>query len=287
MGKPAQTAEECIRAGRVAEALDALKEAIRNDPSDAGKRVFLFQLMCVLGQWDKAANQLNVAADLDPQVGVMAQVGRAAIASELFRRAVYAGQKTPHILGEPEAWVGLMVQAVGLSGQGHHAKAAEVRARAFEDAPAVAGRVRTSRGEEMATHEFAWIADADERLGPIVEAVIDGKFYWIPMSHIREIRMDPPSDLRDTVWAPAEFTWSNGGETMGLIPTRYPGSETSDDPALALARRTDFREVAPEIFEGVGQRMWASDAGEYAILETRLIEFDHADAPESEARAHG
>lgn len=289
MGIPAKTAEENIRAGDVAGALAALKDAIRDDPSDASKRVFLFQLMCVLGQWDKAVTQLNVASDLDPETGVMAQVARAAIAAEVFRRGVYAGERTPHILGEPAEWIGLMVQAIGLSGKGHHDKAAEVRVRAFDAAPAVAGRVRVSAGEDLSTHEFAWIADADERLGPIVEAVIDGKFYWIPMSHIRQIRMDPPADLRDTVWAPAEFEWINGGETVGLIPTRYPGSESSEDPAIALARKTEFREIAPEVFEGIGQRMWASDEGEYAILETRLVEIDHPALPEAEngAREHG
>jgi len=289
MGTPAKTAEEKIRAGDVAGALDALKDAIRNDPADASKRVFLFQLMCVLGQWDKAVTQLNVASDLDPETGVMAQVAHAAIGAEVFRAAVYAGRRTPHILGEPAEWIGLMVQAIGLTGQGHHDKAAEVRARAFEEAPAVAGRVRVSGGEEMTTHEFSWIADADERLGPIVEAVIDGKFYWIPMSHIRQIRMDPPADLRDTVWAAAEFMWINGGETVGLIPTRYPGSESSADPAVLLARKTEFNEVAPEVYQGIGQRMWASDEGEYAVLETRLIELDHPPLPEAEngAQEHG
>jgi type VI secretion system protein ImpE len=287
MGNPAQTAEECIGAGNIAEALDALKNAIRSDPSDSGKRVFLFQLYAVLGQWDKAVNQLSVAAELDPEAGVMAQVAHAAVACEKFREAVYAGERTPLVLGEPAEWIGWMVQAVGYAGKGQHDEAAALRAQAFEQVDTISGRVCISHGEEMATHEFEWIADADERLGPIIEAVVDGKFYWIPMSHIRQIRMDTPSDLRDVVWAPAEFTWSTGGEGVGLIPTRYPGSEKSEDNAIRLARKTEFVEVAPEVFEGLGQRMWATDAGEYAILETRSIELDQPELPGGDEGAEG
>ena len=34
---------------------------------------------------------------------------------------------------------------------------------------------------------FAWIADADMRLGPICEAVINGRYYWLPFVHIARI----------------------------------------------------------------------------------------------------
>ncbi len=283
----AHAAEELIQAGDIDGALDALKAAIRSDPSDASKRVFLFQLMCVVGEWDKAGKQLDVAADLDPETGMMAQVGRAVLGCEGFRAAVFRGEHTPLVLGEPAEWIGQMVQAAGLSAGGHFEQAAAMRADAFDAAPAVGGRLQVAEGEGVQTHEFAWVADADERLGPIVDAVIDGKYYWIPMSHIRQIRLEQPSDLRDVVWAPAEFTWINGGDAVGLIPTRYPGSESSDDNAIRLARKTDFLEVAPETFHAIGQRMWATDEGEYAMLSTRLIEIDHPPLPESESVASG
>lgn len=284
MDTPAKNAESAIRAGDVNGALDALKASIRSDPSDASKRVFLFQLLCVIGDWDKAGKQLDVAADLDAENGMMAQVGRAVLACEGFRLSVFRGEHTPLVLGEPAEWISWMVQAVGHSAKGHFEQATNLRGRAFEAAPAVGGRLTVSQGEDMQTHEFAWVADADERLGPIVEAVMDGKYYWIPMSHIRQIRLEPPSDLRDMVWAPAEFTWVNGGEAVGLIPTRYPGSEHSEDDAIRLARKTDFVEVGPETFHAIGQRMWATDEDEYAMLTTRTIEIDH---PTIEALVEG
>ncbi|KAA0214782.1 MAG: virulence protein SciE type [Leptolyngbya sp. PLA3] len=279
MGTPARSAEDMLRAGRVGDAMSALRESIRSDPSDPKKRLFLFQLNCVLGDWEKALNQLNVAAELDPGVQLMARVGRAAIQCEVFRQDVFAGRRSPLLLGEPEPWVGLMLQAVQLSGQGRHAQASELRAQAFESAPARGGTLTVSESEEGVPHRFEWLADADERLGPMIEAIVDGKYYWVPCTHIRAIYLEPPSDLRDLVWAPATFRWGNGGEMVGLIPTRYPGSERSPDGSIALARKTEFNEVAPGTFEPAGQRMWATDAGEYPLLQTRRIEIDHADGP--------
>jgi len=58
----------------------------------------------------------------------------------------------------------------------------------------------------------------------------------------------------DLVWAPAQLTWTNGGEAMGMIPTRYPGSEQAADNALRLARKTQWQPLGDEQYAGLGQR---------------------------------
>ena len=47
-------------------ALEQLKQEVRKAPRDPRLRVFLFQLFCVFGEWDRAVTQLTVAAQLDP-----------------------------------------------------------------------------------------------------------------------------------------------------------------------------------------------------------------------------
>ena len=61
----AMTAKELLQQGKLEEARKALQEEVRAKPTDAKLRVFLFQLMAVMGDWERALNQLNVAADLD------------------------------------------------------------------------------------------------------------------------------------------------------------------------------------------------------------------------------
>jgi type VI secretion system protein ImpE len=285
MATKATAAEELIRQGKPAEAMASLKEAIRQDPSDAAKRVFLFQLMCVMGEWDKALTQATVASDLNGINQMLATVGRTVIQCEAFRREVFAGNRSPLLLGEPLPWVGMLVQAAQLSGKGEHRAAGELRAQAFDLAEPSAGRITVHSGDQAETMEFAWAADADERLGPMIELMLEGKYYWVPMSHIASMDIDPPQDLRDAVWMPVSLRWVNGGDAMGLMPTRYPGSEHSPDDAIKLSRKTEFVELGESAFVVFGQRMWATDVGEFPLMQTRRIEFDHPQ--QGEATDHG
>jgi type VI secretion system protein ImpE len=256
-------ADELLKAGRLTEALAALQAQVRDNPADPKLRVFLFQLQSVLGQWDKAQTQLTVAADLDPTNLLMAQVCRDGLAAEAFRAEVFAGRRQPLVFGEPQEWVGLLLQSNQLAEQGNHDAARGLRERAFEAAPATSG---TLNGEP-----FEWIADSDMRLGPMLEAVIQGRYFWVPVHNVREIRIEAPTDLRDLVWLEAMFTWSNGGTAPGLIPTRYPGSERSPEPALVMARRTEWDTRGDGASVGVGQRVLATDANEYPLLEVRHL----------------
>ena len=86
----------------------------------------------------------------------------------------------------------------------------------------------------------------------------------------------PPEDLRDAVWMPANFRFSNGGEVVGLIPTRYPDTNLGVGDALALARRTEWREGPPGVFTGLGQRLIATDGAEVALMDLRAVVIDAA-----------
>ena len=262
------TPAELIRAGRLTEALEALQRDIRQNPSDPRLRIFLFQLDCLLGRLDKALTQLQVVASLDAETMLLAQIFRPVIACELLRGEVFSGKRTPLIFGEPAEWIGLLVQAGVLVAQGRLAAATELRNRAFDAAPATPGTVDGQA--------FAWIADADSRLGPLLEVILEGKYYWVPFSRIARVEIEKPTDLRDLVWAPAQFTWTNGGAVSGHIPVRYPNTEKSEDDSLRLARRTVWDEPSPDWCLGLGQRMLTTDTGEYPLLECRKIELTHA-----------
>jgi len=257
------TAEENLRDGDTATALKLLQEQVRTRPADPKLRIFLFQLLAVIGQWERALNQLDVAATLDPGALAMAQMYREALRCELLRAEVFAGKRSPMVFGEPEQWLALLVESMLLAGRGQAAQARKLRDDSFEAAPESPGTI-----DGVA---FQWIADADVRLGPVLEAIVNGRYYWIPFSRLSRIDIDEPTDLRDVVWMPTHFQFTNGGEVVGLIPTRYPGSETSADGAICLARKTVWQEISAGIFHGFGQRLLATPAGEHPIMDVRGI----------------
>lgn len=260
VNNPAETA---LHDGDPEAALQLLQAQVRANPSDAKLRVFLFQLLALLGQWERALSQLEVAAELDASALAMAQTYREALHCERLRAEVFAGRKAPLIFGQPEPWLALLVESLLEAGRGHREQADALRAQAFDAAPACCG---TLDGQA-----FEWIADADMRLGPVCEAIVNGRYYWIPFQQLERIVLDAPEDLRDAVWMPAHFQFGNGGEAVGLIPTRYPGSESDPNPMIRLARRTEWLQAGEGVYHGLGQRVLATDRGDFALMDLREI----------------
>jgi type VI secretion system protein ImpE len=257
-------AEDYIRAGQLPEALASLQESVRNNPADARLRIFLFQLQCVLGNWEKALTQLKVLADLNAETFLLAQIFGPVINCEILRGDIFTGKRAPMIFGEPMEWIGLLVQANEHVARAEFKAAQELREQAFEAAPATPGK--------MDEQPFDWIADADSRLGPVLEVILERRYWWVPFCRIKRIHMEPPSDLRDLVWMPAQFVWTNGGEASGHIPTRYVKTETSDDDGLRLSRKTQWAEQEGGLYVGMGQRVLATDQAEHSLLECRTID---------------
>ncbi len=250
--------------------LDVAMAKARSNPSDASVRMQLFRLFCVSGQWDRATTQADTGSSLDAELGFTTIVYKQALACEKFRQDVFAGTRTPVVAGEPPQWLAMMVEALraGSAADPQAAvRAAQLRGEALEGARAVAG---TLNGEA-----FEWVADADPRLGPACECFIDGKYYWVPFERIAKITLPEPDDVLDTVWASAEVEFTTGGTKHVLMPSRYPGTEASTDDDLLFARKTIWSGSDETGWQGMGQRVWSTDASEYGMLDVRKLVLRH------------
>lgn len=257
------------------EQLKALKDQIRQAPASAPLRIYYFQLLCVQGEWQKALEQLQLCAQLDPQSEPMARAYREAIRCEVLRAEVFAGKKKPFLMGEPAQWLACLIDALAHEG----AAAEDLRARALDEAPVTAGHV----GE----HGFEWLADSDTRLGPVCELLANGSYYWLPFDAIAQIGFEPVQDLRDLVWLPCEVTLRHGGTLQGFMPTRYP-LVPGDDDAIRMSRRTQWSALGGVSSNpaglaepsghvaGHGQRTWVTDTEDFPMLQVRKLALSHA-----------
>src|SRR6476661_7359906 len=137
----AATAEQSLRDGDPSAALKQLQDAVRANAADAKLRVFLFQLLSVLGQWERALTQLDVAATLDPSALAMAQTYREALRCEALRAQVFEGKKSPMVFGEPEPWLAFLIEALLVTARGQPEQAQALRAKAFDEAPPSSGTI--------------------------------------------------------------------------------------------------------------------------------------------------
>lgn len=255
--------EDYLRSGQLSAALTSLQERIRAEPAQVKYRILLFQLLVILEDWARALKQLDVIRTMDNSALAMVHLYRAVIACEMVRSQVFQGKRAPIFVGQPTEWQALLVQMLPLLAQQRYSEASDLKEQAFELAP-------LSRGY-LNGQAFDWLADADSRLGPNLELIIDGGYRWVGFEHIQQVKFEKPTDLRDFVWLPAQIRWQAGGDTSAFIPTRYPNSVNRSD-SLALARQTDWDELADNFYIGYGQRVLTSNLDDHALLELQTIQ---------------
>jgi len=232
------TVQQFLDAGRLDEAIKALTAEVRDNPTDAQRRTFLFELLCFAGDFTRAEKQLDVLAQGGPQAEMGALLYRGALSAE----------KTRHEMFE----------------KGEYPKPAD-DARGVQVRGTVNGK------------EFHSLSDSDERIGANLEAFAGGSYLWIPFSLLSSIHIQPPKRLRDLLWTPAKVRTSQAfqGRELGevLIPALSPFSWRSPDQAVRLGRATAWEEDTSGEVHPRGQKLILADDEEWPLLELREVQF--------------
>lgn len=257
-------ADDLLRQGDLDGARKALVEVVRSSPADAEARMFLFQLLAVAGEWDKAKTQLATLAQLSAEAQMLSVAYGQAIEAEKVRAGVFAGTAEMPLLHHAD-WAVPLAKSFGHFARGDADRGDAARDEAFEAAPDMPGRFN-----DVA---FDWIADADARFGPSFEAIVNGAYGLIPFDAVESIKSDGPRDLRDTVWFPVTLAFRTGTSIAALLPARYPGSEGAADTAERLGRATSWR-ASPAGEIGSGQHLLSLSSGDdHDLLSLRHLTF--------------
>lgn len=248
-----------LASGNLEELRRSLIEAVKRAPGDQGARMYLWQVMAVQGDWDKALSQLRTLASVAGEAQMLATVYHQAIEAEKQRAAAYAGQAPFSVLVSSSPWIDTLAEGLTALAAGRIDDGSRLRDEAFDAVGDTPGKI----GE----HKFGWVADVDSRLGPCFEAVVQGKWGLIPFEAISRIKTEGPKDLRDVVWLPVELSLRSGQSAAALLPARYPGVEAESN-AIKLGRATEWRD-GPGGEVPVGQKLWSTDSD----LEIGILDF--------------
>jgi type VI secretion system protein ImpE len=249
------------------EEIQFVQQKIRKEPSNPKWRMGLFQRYCQMGKWQKALEQLQVFAQLDADANGFAHAYRIALQAELVREQVFAGQLSPQFPAETSNWMDMLLQALREKSDGNDEAAGELRVDALDLAPTASGSLDGT--------SFEWLADADTRLGPVCELVLDGVYCWVPYSSFSTIRIAAPENLSDLVWLPAHVQIRGREMCPALIPARYPGVTESTSDEHLRGRLTSWSEEVDGSWIGCGVKVLATGTEEKSLLDIRRIDFDH------------
>ena len=227
----------------------------------------LFQRYCQAGRWQKALEQLQAYARMSAEAEAFAYAYRIALQQELLRERIFRGETDPLLPDNADEWLRVLASTLKQPSVGT-LSARDLRAQALELAP-------TSSGV-LDEKPFEWIADADSRLGPICEAIVEGAYQWIPYSAIASIRITAPANLCDLVWLPAGIKLRGDNKPRpALLPARYPLTEGLIDGHLRSALTT-WEKQETDTWIGHGVRVLTTDNQEKSLLDIRRIDFDPA-----------
>jgi type VI secretion system protein ImpE len=275
-------ADQHLRAGDLDAALRELKNEIRAAPADPKRRAFLWQLCLINGDWERANQQLDVLVELDKSLELMGRVWRKLPGAEMIRAAVFAGKVRPVVFGEPDESIAKYVKALQCTVASDEAAAMELRRLALEASTDIAAAIdlhpapSADPAKGLRTANADWILDLDPRMGPMIEAFVEGSYYWIPLARIKQWTIEPTSNLRDLVWTSCHFWWTNGGENAAFVPARYPGSERDPRASVRLGKETVFTDGGGKDLDApLGRRILRAGAGdevqEISLLDVRAV----------------
>jgi len=192
-------AQELFKAGKLNEAVEALGAELRNNPQDAQRRTFLFELLCFSGAWERADKQLDILAGDDQDKRMGALLYRAAINAERTRQDMFR-DKTYSIEDAPSA-SGILNGKVFLS---------------IEDAdPRIGARLEVFAGGNYMWIPFAHIASIEMQ----------------PPKQLRDLLWAPAKIETGPMFGATEL-----GEV--LLPVLSPATASHTDDAVRLGRMT-------------------------------------------------
>jgi len=259
-------AKGLLDAGRLAAAIEQLNHEVRAHPADPKLRIFLFEILCFAGDYERAQRQLDVLGQLNAQAESGTIVYRNALVAEQARMAVATENRLPAFLLEPPAFASLYLAALHRLREGNAPDARALLLEAMEAQPAKAGKVDGQ--------PFADFADADPLLGPFLEIIINDRYIWVPFVQIKRFAIEPPRRLRDLLWAQATLETIDGPSGNVLLPVLYTGSFRHPDEQVRLGRATEWENVGENLVRGRGQRMFLIDDNEKPMLQCHHVEFD-------------
>lgn len=258
------TVAEHFKAGRLRDAIEGQIQLVKSAPAEQSKRLFLFELLALAGDLEKARRQIDAIQYGEPEKDMGVASYRKLLDAEEYRRKVFREGIMPQFLKPPPEHLDKRLQAVNALRNQQPAEALKLLNEADQAAPPAKGMLNGK--------PFTSLRDCDDLFGPTLEVMAHGDYYWVPLEHIDSIGMIAPKYPRDLLWFPAKLAIKEGPAGDVFLPAIYPNSHEHDDSQIKLGRTTDWKELEGGPVLGVGARMFFVGEESMPLLEWRNLQ---------------
>jgi type VI secretion system protein ImpE len=261
-------AKQLFDSGDLQGAISQLTADVKASPLNLRNRIFLFELLCFTGDFQRAERQLDAVAQVsgDATVDLGIEIYRGILRAEASRRQLFQGEsRQPKFLSEPPAYTALHLKAL-----------TEIIEQHFDQAEASlkeSSALRKSLQGQVDDTPFDDFKDGDDLISPFLEVIIRADYLWLALEDIVRLEIRPPRTLRDLLWIPGKVELREQQTIDVFMPVQYYGSSDHAEDPVKLGRMTVWENVGEETNLGKGQRTFLVDGDERSLLEIRKVEF--------------
>jgi type VI secretion system protein ImpE len=228
------TAKELFQAGEIDKAIEALGTELRSNPTDVQRRTFLFELLCLAGNYARAEKQLDVLGQGSQEAAMGMLLYRSALHAEQTRQQMFTSGQFPLTPREPAPVSGV------LNGRPF--------ASLVDGDPRIGARL-----EVFAAGQYMWIPF--EHIATVS---------LTPPKRLRDLIWSPVVVRPNSAFKGGEL-----GEL--LLPVLTPLAWQQADNAVRLGRVTEWQELDDGRQVPAGQKLLLVDDEEFPLLEVRQL----------------
>jgi type VI secretion system protein ImpE len=251
---------ELFRTGNLQAAIEGQVQEVKAHPADRNKRLFLFELLCFAGDFERARKHIEAVSYPEVELERATQAYRHLLDAEEVRARVFRDGIMPQFLTKPPESLFQRLEAVNCL-RGNRAAEAAALLRQLDEKPEVKGRLND--------RPFEGLRDCDDLFGPVLEVMAHGDYYWLPLEQVETLTLKEPQFPRDLIWLPGKLTVREGPTGDVFLPALYPGSHQHPDDQVRLGRLTDWKQVEGGPVRGVGRRTFLEGDEGITLLEWR------------------
>lgn len=263
------SASQFYQEGQLEQAIKAIQDEIKKDPTNTSKRGFLAELLCFDGELDRADKQLDVITSQELEAAAGLAFWRQVIRAEQARQDFFSSGRAPHFIGEPTPMIENLIKASIAIREESWEEANELIAAAEESRINIDVKCNGESAEDF--------RDLDDLTSGVLEVMANnGKYYWIDFSQINHVEFLPPERPIDLLWRKAAIDVREGPEGEVFIPTIYnpiPYLQEGDgDPLAKLGRKTEWSQDEDKPLRGIGLKAFLVGEEMKTIMDIDTLE---------------
>jgi len=250
--------------GFLSEAVNVLQDYLKQYPRDIEKRDLFQTLLCISGNLERADQQLELIAELDPETQIFVHTQRQLLRAEKSRHeCFYEGRLPEFPCGITES-LKFHLDALNTWRNQDNAETPGLLSNAEAARPVIQGKFNNKK--------FKTFRDIDDLCAGLFEIYLPGGIYaWLALEQIASITTHPPKKLIDLIWQHVSITTHQGKSWEAYMPVVYKTTPLSHEKAR-LSQMTDW-DSTRDIVTGSGQRIFLIDNQDVSQLEISGIIF--------------